>query len=109
MLRVLNTDTEAGKSIPRRPDQESKLDQALRLLQECGFKAIFVDLIALHNESGKTAVICPQDGGIASTVESRMGTLLPMLTPQQTEVLKSLGAAKPNKRIAFELGITERR
>jgi DNA-binding NarL/FixJ family response regulator len=107
MLRVLNTDNEAGETIPRRPDLESKLDQALRLLQECGFKAIFVDLNTLHNGSGKTAVICPQGGGPASTVESRMGMLLPTLTPQQTEVLKSIAEAKPNKRIAFELGVTE--
>jgi DNA-binding NarL/FixJ family response regulator len=107
MLRVPNTDTEAGESIPRHTDQESKLDQALRLLQECGFKAIFVDLNTLHNGSGKKAVICRHDGAPALVVEQRMSMPLPALTPQQTEVLKSIGEAKPNKRIAFELGITE--
>jgi DNA-binding NarL/FixJ family response regulator len=29
------------------------------------------------------------------------------LTPQQTEVLMRISAAKPNKQIAFELGISE--
>jgi DNA-binding NarL/FixJ family response regulator len=107
MLRVLNTDTEAGESIPRRPDRESKLDHAVRLLQECGFKVIFVDLNTLHNGSGKKAVICRLSGAPALVVEQRMSIPLPALTPQQTEVLKSIGEAKPNKQIAFELGISE--
>jgi DNA-binding NarL/FixJ family response regulator len=107
MLRVLNIDTEAGGTIPRSPDQESKLDHAVRLLQECGFKAIFVDLNTLHNGSGKKAVICRLRGAPASVVEQRLSMPLPALTPQQTEVLRSIGEAKPNKRIAFELGITE--
>jgi DNA-binding NarL/FixJ family response regulator len=107
MLRALNTDTATAGSIQHRPEEESKLNQALRLLQECGFKAIFMDLHAGHNRSAKTAVICPQRGSPASKTENHMSMHLPALTPQQTEVLKSIAEAKPNKRIAFELGITE--
>jgi DNA-binding CsgD family transcriptional regulator len=106
MLRVLNTDTEAGESVSRRPDQESKLDKALRLLQECGFKAIFMDMNTVHNGVGKTTVICQHAGRRALAVDGRMGIPLPTRKQQQTQVLKSLGEAKPNKRIAFELGIT---
>jgi DNA-binding NarL/FixJ family response regulator len=107
MLRVLNTDTATGGTIPRHADQESKLNQALRLLQECGFKAIFMDLHTGQKGSEKSAVICRHDGAPASAVTERMSIPLPTLTPQQTEVLRSIGEAKPNKRIAFELGITE--
>jgi DNA-binding NarL/FixJ family response regulator len=107
MLRVLNTDTGAGVSVPLGQEQEAKLEQAVKLLQECGFKAIFMDMNAVHNGSAKTAVICPQRGSPASKTENHMSMHLPTLTPQQTEVLKSIAKAKPNKRIAFELGITE--
>jgi DNA-binding NarL/FixJ family response regulator len=107
MLRVLNTDTRAGVSVPLDQEQDAKLEQALKLLKECGFKAIFMDLNAVHNRSAKTAVICPQRGNTASKSENHMSMHLHTLTPQQTEVLKSIAEAKPNKRIAFELGITE--
>lgn len=107
MLRVLKAETETADVVSRIPDQESKLDQALRLLQECGFKAIFMDLHAAHKGSGKRLVICRHNGGPASVPEESVNSPLPALTPQQTEVLRSIGEAKPNKQIAFELGITE--
>jgi DNA-binding NarL/FixJ family response regulator len=107
MLRVLNTDTETTDVVSRGPDQESKLDQALRLLQECGFKAIFMDLHSVQKGSDNRLVICRHNGIPASDVEERVSIPLPALTPQQTEVLRAIGEAKPNKRIAFELGISE--
>jgi DNA-binding NarL/FixJ family response regulator len=107
MLRVLHAGAKAKDAVSRCPDRESKLALALRLLQECGFNAIFLDLHAAHRGSGERAVICRLGGGSASDVEERISIPLPTLTPQQTEVLKSIGEAKPNKRIAYELGITE--
>jgi DNA-binding NarL/FixJ family response regulator len=107
MLRVMNSGTKANGVVSRRLDQDSKLNQAFRLLQECGFKAVLMDMNTVHNRTGKTAVICRLSGAPASVVEQRMSMPLPALTPQQTEVLKSIGEAKPNKQIAFELGISE--
>jgi DNA-binding CsgD family transcriptional regulator len=107
MLRVLNSDAETADVVSRVPDQESKLDQALKLLQECGFKAIFMDFHTVHKGLGKRLVICRHNGRSGSVIEQRSNSPLPALTPQQTEVLRSIGEAKPNKRIAFELGITE--
>jgi DNA-binding NarL/FixJ family response regulator len=45
----------------------------------------------------------------AVTIEkqSKSGKSSTTLTPQQTEVLLRISAAKPNKQIAYELGISE--
>jgi DNA-binding NarL/FixJ family response regulator len=107
MLRVLHSDAKAKDTVSRCPDLESKLALAVKLLQECGFNAIFLDLHTAHKGSGDRAVIYRLAGGSAQADEERTSIPLPTLTPQQTEVLKSIGEAKPNKRIAYELGITE--
>jgi DNA-binding NarL/FixJ family response regulator len=49
-------------------------------------------------------VIC-EAVAIEKSVASNKGSTT--LTPQQTEVLLRISAAKPNKQIAYELGISE--
>lgn len=91
------------RSVP--PDRTAKLQKALDLLQECGFNAVLIDNSGL-NDLRATAVLqkAAQDFG---NDEMQNTVSLLSLTPQQSEVLKSISAAKANKLIAYELGITE--
>jgi DNA-binding NarL/FixJ family response regulator len=87
------------------PDRAAKLQKALDLLQECGFNAVLIDNSGTNDLRAtallQKAVNDPNFDEMQSTVS------LLTLTPQQSEILKSIGAAKANKLIAYELGITE--
>jgi DNA-binding NarL/FixJ family response regulator len=87
----------------------TRLEQALRLLVECGCAVEPVNG-ALH-VSPPTEVSAKTFQKIYTTVAALSPTVNgaheKSLTPQQAEILLRLSAAKANKQIAFELGITE--
>jgi DNA-binding NarL/FixJ family response regulator len=57
----------------------------------------FINLSVIDTICNTVAIEPPTGIGKGTTI----------LTPQQTEVLLRIRAAKPNKQIAYELGITE--
>ena len=90
----------------------AKLAQALRLLAECG--------CTVERERGphvclRVSVpncfdpILTQTNSDSTVVEpdSKIERNASILTPQRVEVLLRISVAKPNKQIAYELGITE--
>jgi DNA-binding NarL/FixJ family response regulator len=89
-----------------------KLTQALRLLIECGctiepqqaWEALLRVSMPKDIDCDTVEAICD-----AVTIERQVaiGKNSTTLTPQQTEVLLRISAAKPNKQIAYELGISE--
>jgi DNA-binding NarL/FixJ family response regulator len=93
-------------------ETKSKFAQALRLLAECG-----CTFESQHVENHLLRVSVPHWvdrkalGAIcnAAIVEPQIqnGQVVAALTPQQAEVLLRISAAKPNKQIAFEMGISE--
>jgi DNA-binding NarL/FixJ family response regulator len=93
-------------------ETKAKLTQALRLLIECGCtiepQQVWDTLLHVSmpkDIDGDTVeTICD-----AVTIEKQVvvGKNATTLTPQQTEVLLRISAAKPNKQIAYELGISE--
>jgi DNA-binding NarL/FixJ family response regulator len=93
-------------------ETKAKLTQALRLLTECG-----CTIEAQQTRESLLQVSMPKDidrdtvEAICNTVAIQKNVLSgkgsTALTPQQTEVLLRISAAKPNKQIAFELGISE--
>jgi DNA-binding NarL/FixJ family response regulator len=93
-------------------ETETKLAQALRLLAECG--------CTIEHQRARESVLrvsMPHciDRDTIDTIchplavgpHARNGKNSTTLTPQQTAVLLCISAAKPNKQIAFELGISE--
>jgi DNA-binding NarL/FixJ family response regulator len=91
------------RSLPQ--DRPAKMQKALDLLQECGFNAVLIDNSGT-NDLRATAVLQKATHD-PSYEEVQNAVSLLTLTPQQSEVLKSISAAKANKLIAYELGITE--
>jgi DNA-binding NarL/FixJ family response regulator len=93
-------------------ETKAKLAQALRLLAECGCtigpKQAQDSFLRVSMPKGidcnTVETICA-DVAIEKQVSN--GKDVTTLTPQQTEVLLRISAAKPNKQIAFELGISE--
>jgi DNA-binding NarL/FixJ family response regulator len=93
-------------------DTKAKLTQALRLLTECGCTIElgqardFLLRVSMPNAFDRDSVnaIC-EVVEAEKKVASNKGSA--SLTPQQTEVLLRISAAKPNKQIAYELGISE--
>jgi DNA-binding NarL/FixJ family response regulator len=93
-------------------ETKARLTQALRLLAECGC-AIGPEL----SQDSFLRVSMPQGidrdtmeaicAAVAIEEQVATGKDVTTLTPQQTEVLMRISAAKPNKQIAFELGISE--
>lgn len=93
-------------------EAKAKLSQALRLLTECG-----CTIEAQQTRESLLQISMPKDIDRATveaicnavTIEKNAlsGKNSTALTPQQTEVLMRISAAKPNKQIAFELGISE--
>jgi DNA-binding NarL/FixJ family response regulator len=96
----------------KKTDTKAKLTQALRLLTECGCTIElqqahdFLLRVSMPNDVDCDSVnaIC-EAVAIEKKVASNKGSA--SLTPQQTEVLLRISAAKPNKQIAYELGISE--
>jgi DNA-binding NarL/FixJ family response regulator len=86
-------------------DHAAKLQKALDLLQECGFHAVLIDNSGT-NDLRATAILQHSTHDPCYAVGQNDVSIL-TLTPQQSEVLKSISAAKANKLIAYELGITE--
>jgi DNA-binding NarL/FixJ family response regulator len=96
----------------KKAETKAKLTQAIRLLTECGCK---IEL--QHAEDSSLHVLMPNgidrdtleaicdDVAIEKQLANGKGSTT--LTPQQTEVLMRISAAKPNKQIAYELGISE--
>jgi DNA-binding NarL/FixJ family response regulator len=93
-------------------ETKAKLTQALRLLAECG-----CTIDPRQAEASLLRVSMPK-GIDRITIEAifdsvvierqvKSGKEATSLTPQQTEVLSRISAAKPNKQIAYELGISE--
>jgi DNA-binding NarL/FixJ family response regulator len=93
-------------------ETEAKLAQALRLLAECGCtiehqrardSALRVSMPHCIDRDTIEA-ICDS---VAVEPQTRNGKNSTSLTPQQNAVLLRISAAKPNKQIAYELGISE--
>jgi DNA-binding NarL/FixJ family response regulator len=93
-------------------ETKAKLTQALRLLTDCG-----CTIEPLQTRDSLLQISMPKDID-RDTVEAICNTVAiekhvasgkgaTTLTPQQTEVLMRISAAKPNKQIAYELGISE--
>jgi DNA-binding NarL/FixJ family response regulator len=93
-------------------ETEVKLAQALRVLAECG--------CTIEHQHARDSVLrvsiphCIDRDTIDAICDSvavepqiRNSRCSTSLTPQQTEVLLWISAAKPNKQIAYELGISE--
>jgi DNA-binding NarL/FixJ family response regulator len=93
-------------------ETKAKLTQALRLLAECGCTIEMQqtrDLlmrVSMPKDIDRDIVetICD---AVAIETQVAINKNTTTLTPQQTEVLLRISAAKPNKQIAFELGISE--
>jgi DNA-binding NarL/FixJ family response regulator len=93
-------------------ETKAKLTQALRLLIECGctiepqqaWDTLLHVSMPKEIDCDTVEAICD-----AVTIEKQVvvGKNATTLTPQQTEVLLRISAAKPNKQIAYELGISE--
>jgi DNA-binding NarL/FixJ family response regulator len=93
-------------------ETKAKLTQALRLLIECGctiepqqaWDTLLHVSMPKDIDGDTIEAICD-----AVTIERHVaiGKNSTTLTPQQTEVLLRISAAKPNKQIAYELGISE--
>jgi DNA-binding NarL/FixJ family response regulator len=93
-------------------ETKAKLTQAFRLLTECGCtiepqqarESLLSVSMPEDIDSDMVKAICEAVAIEKSVASSKSSTAL---TPQQTEVLLRISAAKPNKQIAFELGISE--
>jgi DNA-binding NarL/FixJ family response regulator len=93
-------------------ETKTKLTQALRLLAECGCTIElqqardFLLRVSMPKGIDRDTVeaICDAVAIEEQVASSKSSTTL---TPQQTEVLLRISAAKPNKQIAYELGISE--
>jgi DNA-binding NarL/FixJ family response regulator len=102
----------AGCSCVKNTDMKAKLAQALRLLTECGCtigpelsQDTFLRVSMPKGIDRDTVEAICDD--VAIEKQAVNGEEVTTLTPQQTEVLLRISAAKPNKQIAFELGISE--
>jgi DNA-binding NarL/FixJ family response regulator len=90
-------------------DITTRLQQALKLLVDCGCAVEHVNGTLQissppHVSPAALQKICKT---IAASAQTVSGANEKSLTPQQVEILLRLGAAKANKQIAYELGITE--
>jgi DNA-binding NarL/FixJ family response regulator len=93
-------------------ETKAKLTQALRLLAECGCtigpeqaQHSFLRVSMPKGIDRDTVEAICED--VAIEKQAVNGKEVTTLTPQQTEVLLRISAAKPNKQIAYELGISE--
>jgi DNA-binding NarL/FixJ family response regulator len=93
-------------------ERETKLAQALRFLAECGCTIEHLRArdsvlrVSMPHCIDRDTIdaICDSVAIEPQAISSKSSTTL---TPQQTEVLLRISAAKPNKQIAYELGISE--
>jgi DNA-binding NarL/FixJ family response regulator len=93
-------------------ETKAKITKALQLLTECGCTVElqqardFLLRVSMPNgiDHDTVEAICAAVAIEKQVANSKSPT---SLTPQQTEVLLRISAAKPNKQIAFELGISE--
>ena len=87
----------------------ANIELALRVLIECG--CVVEQVGGTLNIRPPQHVSSEELEGICATVSTtfplKLATSGRALTPQQIEILLRLGAAKANKQIAYELGITE--
>jgi DNA-binding NarL/FixJ family response regulator len=91
---------------------KARLTEALRLLTECGCTiepqqmrdSVLRVSLPKDIDHDTVEAICAAVSIEKQVASSKCST---SLTPQQTEVLLRISAAKPNKQIAYELGISE--
>jgi DNA-binding NarL/FixJ family response regulator len=93
-------------------ETKAKLKEALRLLTECGCTIElqqardFLLRVSMPKDIDYDVVEEIYDAAAIET-QVAISKNATTLTPQQTAVLLRISAAKPNKQIAYELGISE--